>query len=310
MASVGETDETSEGLTISQAQQEDAAELTELQTVLYQDQGKYQEFLKGLVESRVASAYELSGRSLTPEQLNKARDIATVQILQETANLGFIDDPETGEYRPIRNGDLIQIAWGSNEDLDALYLEESPDPRSEEGSLYRELLRDQVRANSDFEQDLLNDPSISIPSSDDEYADNDLHLRRVAYYKAERISERRPDVPAADIREEALRRTRGNHSKLTTVEGEIVAGRFLKAKDIWDENEFQIRRLEACIRHNRIKKRPESLNWNSLRPLPDKLRRSKSVKLLSIQAQREQVEQTERRQRILEARPELKSVLG
>lgn len=303
MACIGD-DDTPEGFQASSAQQEDAAELTDLQTMLYQDQERYKEYVHDLVEERVASAFDLSGRTLTPAQLNRARKIARVQVMIETKNMGFIDDPETGEYRPVRNGDLIQVAWGSNENLDALYLEEPSDPRSEEGSLYRELLRDQIRANSDFEQDMLNDPTISIPSQDDEFADNDLHLRRVAYYKAERIIARSPHVPADEIRAESLKRVRAGHGALRSVDGTVVSGQFNRPKDIWDENEFQLRRLEECLRHNRVKARPAKLDWNSLRPLPAKLQRSAMVKALAQEAQRRQVRDHELQ---LEAKAKIKA---
>jgi hypothetical protein len=320
MSSVGQ-DDTPEGFACAQDQQEQAAELTELQTVLYQDPIRYEEWVKEEVERIVARAYELSvalDRRLAPAQLNEARIVAEAQVRQDSANMGFIEDPETGEYRPIRNGDIIQIAWGSNENLDNLYLEEASDPRSEEGSLYRELLRDQIRANSDFEQDLLNDRSIVVGSQDDEYAENDLHIRRIAYYKADRVIAREtakhgrePSINwQQSVRDLAVKKTKALHSRVQMDDGKVIAGQFNTAKDIFDEQEFNIRRLEECIRHNRVKERPKASDWNLLRSVGTRLARSKGNRSLARAADAIAQEQAERKARLIKARPELASVLG
>lgn len=65
-----------------------------------------------------------------------------------------IDDPETGERRPVRTGDSLIMARGSNDDLDALFGDEPTDDRSENDAFLGELFREHIRANNYLENEL------------------------------------------------------------------------------------------------------------------------------------------------------------
>lgn len=157
-----------EGLSHSQLEQEDAAELTDLQTILYADTAGFRQWVRNQLKSvpkrwRLAYWHKLNAQY--PHHV-------------------MITDPDTGEYRPIRNGDIISIAHGSNEDLDAIFLEEPADDRSEADASIRELTRDQIRANNELENKFLEDPDYEVPPrylpEDYRPVVDDLAVRRAA----------------------------------------------------------------------------------------------------------------------------------
>jgi len=269
MGCVGE-DDLPEGFQSSQIEQEDQAELTDLTTLTYDDPIGFDRWLDAEVSRRILAA---RGKRWVNNVI--IRRIFTKVITHDLPKTHdgslakcMINDDETGEYRPLRVGDVITVAHGSNEDLDALYMEEPADDRSEQDSMIRELLRDRVNPNSDFEQDMLNDPQMVMPSQADELFDNDLYLRRVADYMAEQLVERKPSLKPLflELREEAFKRIKRAHGALRSDnEGKVISGRFITPKDHWDDVEQRIRTLERHVAHQRHKVRPAPVNWDAIR---------------------------------------------
>jgi hypothetical protein len=294
LACTGE-DELPEGHQRSQIEHEDSAELTDLVTMLYDDPKGFDEWLEREITRRIT---ENRGSKWVKNRIMRMayrkyvlddcpRHVKTGEVVK-----CMITDDETGELRPIRYGDTITTAHGSNEDLDALYLDEVPDPRSEDDSTLRELLRDRVNANSDFEQDMLNDPGMALASKDDEFADNDVYLRRVANHLASRLIDRRPTLQDKflELRELAYLKVQRMHSALKVgTEGKLIAGQWNRPKDHWDEQESRMRTLQARLakrftRRVRIgsedmtfhvtKQAPAAVNWDDIRTPQEFLTRS------------------------------------
>lgn len=164
LSSIGQ-DELPEGLSASQAEQEDIAELTDLQTLLYQN--PMFEALKALLVFRLARTWYRNivrrHRSyFTWRRKLKLWRMAVSHAQYHFAHAVIIEDEQTGALRFLQPGDVIQMAWGSNEDLDTLYMEEPASERSEDDSRRREILRDQIRANTYTEAKLLEDPTETV----------------------------------------------------------------------------------------------------------------------------------------------------
>lgn len=205
----GESAETeTEGLSASQLDQEDSAELTDLQTLLYHDP-------------------------------------ATGQPL--------IEDPDTGEYRPVRNGDCITIVRGSNDDLDALFLDEPEDPRQQNdssacGSDHR--WSDRFRANTDLEQSFLNDRRYVLPNSalseEMRWQPDDFAIRRAAQSLAEKIITRRPEWSdrLLALTDEAEERIRSMADDLAFEDGTMVRGYFVSKDEFFGTIEENVREFE------------------------------------------------------------------
>lgn len=154
-AAIGES-ESSEGHQHSQTEQEDVAEVTDLMTMLYGDPKFAEElifqqacdtYLKALTLALLTCAWRVN-LSFCKHLWKKA----LMQAQYDNAHTAVIEDPESSKPRLIRVGDIIQTAWGSNENLDAMYLEEPANERSESDSIEREIARDQIRANTYHEQ--------------------------------------------------------------------------------------------------------------------------------------------------------------
>lgn len=154
LATVGE-DDAPEGHQRSQSEQEDIAELTDLQTMLY---AGHEDVRRSAIWRYSFTLYRKVRRAhpeFTTARRKKLWKLALQEAEQEFASTAVIEDSETGEPRFVRPGDVIQIAWGSNEDLDALYMEEPASDRSEHDSMLRDLDRDQIRPNSYRENEFL-----------------------------------------------------------------------------------------------------------------------------------------------------------
>lgn len=157
LACVGE-DDVPEGHSNSAKEQEEIAELTDLQTMLYEG---HESLRRSAIFKRALYLYRNVRRKhpeFTWPRRKKLWKLAVDEANTEFASAAIIEDPETGEPRFIRPGDIVQVVWGSNEDLDALYMEEAASDRSEHDSLLRDLNRDQIRPNSYREAAFLEDP--------------------------------------------------------------------------------------------------------------------------------------------------------
>jgi hypothetical protein len=162
-----DSDSESDGLAKSQMAQETEAEITDMLTMLYEDAPAFDEWMKQEITRRLKGV-NLDAR--VPSYRAKTRRV----ILQELpTNIDgkplktMIEDEDTGEYRPIRYGDYFQIAWGSNEDLDALFMEEGDDPRRQEdvtneGTDHRWSGR--FRSNTQLEEKFLTNSCYSNPA--------------------------------------------------------------------------------------------------------------------------------------------------
>ena len=244
---VGESAETeSEGLSASQLDQEDAAELTDLQTMLY-------------------------------------HDAATGQPM--------IEDDETGQWRPITTGDNILIVRGSNDNLDALFLEEGDDPRPQSdhesyGTDHK--YSDRYRANNGLEENFLNEPGYKLPNSalpeGTRWQPDDLDIRRLAQELAARIISRNPNLEPQllSITDEAESRLRRIAKDLSfDNEGAMVAGHFVTRDEFFGTLEANRMAYDAAVQryekdeHGRPKRRdyagvvrkapPAAMDWEAIR---------------------------------------------
>lgn len=250
----GESAETeSEGLSASQMDQEDAAELTDLQTLLYHD-----------------------ARTGQP----------------------LIEDEETGIPRPIRCGDVVTIVRGSNDDLDAVFLEEGDDPRVQndataEGTDHRWSGR--FRANSDLENKFHHDPEYKLPNSAApegvRWQPDDFTMRRLAQKLAAKIIERRPEWAnnLLALTDEAEQRLRSVADDLAfNSEGQLVKGYFMTKQEFFGSIEANMAELdrersvkitrkfpsEAKPRtFKRTKQPPQAVDWNKVRTPAQRKRR-------------------------------------
>lgn len=279
LSCLGEEDGLPQGHQLSQMEHEDAAEMTDLMTMLYDNPIAFDEWVEQEVTRRIL---EFRGKRFVNNVIIRRHMrklvLADSPTHSKTGKVAkcMIEDDETGELRPVRCGDTLTRAHGSNENLDALYMDEPQDPRSDDDDLIRELLGDRVNANSEFEQDMLNDARMVIPSDDDDLAENDLYLRKVANHLASKMVERNPKLEPVflQLREHAFQRVRKAHLALRTdEEGKIKQGRFLRPKDIWDEREDNFRKLKRYRAHRRTAA-PAPVDWSLIRNTQQNLSRS------------------------------------
>lgn len=309
---VGE-EELPEGHQRSQAEQEDAAELTDLMTLTYDDPFGFERWMQDEITRRLEAAKRPAKNIVYRKAMRKLilREVPTDRQGQPTCAM-LVDD-ESGEYRPVRIGDTLTKAHGSNEDLDALYLEEPADDRAEEDSRVREMLRDRINPNSEFETSLLDGLPGDHGTSDaralmttfvpkheplrlasrgyedndpgaDEHFHDELYLRRVANYVTEQLIARKPKLESmfAELRDHAFKRIRNAHAKLVTKTVDngdrmttvVTAGRWLTPKDLWDETESRLRTLERHRANQRHKIAPKAVDWDALRTPQEHLNRA------------------------------------
>jgi hypothetical protein len=188
MGSAKSTSDQGEGFTASAEEIEEAMELTDLQTMLYEDVGAFENWVR-------VKAFELVARTFvkrTKTNLRKAEAVVIGELPKGPDGQPIkcmIMDDITGETRPVQYGDVIQIIQsrsrrhgGTQDDLDELFMEEADDPRpqndwSAEGSEHR--WTDRYRANTNLEQMMLNNGK--EPSKKEQYRfmlSRGLHLAR------------------------------------------------------------------------------------------------------------------------------------
>lgn len=132
LSTIGEDTDESHGITKSEEEQDTAAQLTELHTLLYHD---------------------------------------------ASTGLPLIEDQETGLLRPIiawradgKAGDCITVVRGSNDNLDALFLEEGDDPRKQNditAGADDHKYSDRFRANNYLEEEFLDYQSEFVIKDDE-----------------------------------------------------------------------------------------------------------------------------------------------
>lgn len=270
------SDELTQQMADNQQAQEDAAELTDLQTMLYHDPVAYDNWVESEITRRILNERGPSGGRRWGSKYVKNHIIrqhmrAKVMLDVPTDRDGdpvkvMLTDDETGELRPVRNGDMIQYAHGSNEDLDALYMDEPLDPRAEDDSRIRVLLRDQVMPNSDFEQDMLNDRHMRLPSKEDYRVHDEQQLRLMAAVAAEHMIERDPGLEPrfAAMRFAMYRRLKRQHMAFKQREDQPTEGMFVTPAHIWADAEEHVKRLAAHhARKERVK--PGPVDWELIR---------------------------------------------
>lgn len=211
LACIGE-DDVPEGHSRSQSEQEEIAELTDLQTMLYEG---HESLRRSAIFKRAFYLYRSVRRKhpeFTRARRRKLWKLAVDEANTEFAYAAVIEDPETGEPRFIRPGDIVQIAWGSNEDLDALYMEEPASDRSEQDSLLRDLDRDQIRPNSYREAAFLEDPEYVLHRdvlvedeiiAEDEFPETEWFTRSDYFAALERNTRQRERVAQKNARRAA-----------------------------------------------------------------------------------------------------------
>lgn len=271
-------DDDGRNLAHRQLEQEDQAELTDLQTILYHDPVEWDMWLEGEVRRRILQDRNpdgslrwgkkfLSNHIVRASVRHRVLKQVPIDGSGEPVKVMLMDD-ETGELRPVRNGDVVQTAHGSNEDLDALYMDEPTDPRTEDDSRIRELLRDRINPNSDFEQEMLNDRHMAIPSREDPRAHDELTLRRKAAEIASNLIAVNPDLEPQflDLRLRAYRWLKRPFMKFARREGHPQEGMWLTPAHLWADAEEHIIRLR---KHYERKERvaPKAVDWDKIRGL-------------------------------------------
>lgn len=194
--------------------------------------------------------------------------------------MAMIED-EHCECRPIRNGDVVTVAHGSNEDLDALFLEEGDDPRVQndqgaEGSDHRWSGR--FRANTPLEEEFLTNSCFTkrgsgqhiTPNSNPVVADlrwqpDELTMRRVAQGLVARMLERHPKwsdhlLKLTDEAEANLKRMAAD---LQIEDGVVTHGYFITKDEFFGTIEANHARCERELARPRA--RPAAVDWNLVR---------------------------------------------
>lgn len=256
----------SEGLSISALEQEDQAELTDMQTLSYVDSRGYRDWVRNRIKN-IPKKYRLAAYNA---------------LMKRHPHRCMITDPKTGEYRPIRNGDVITIVHGSNEDLDALYLEEPADERSEHDALIRELDRDQIRANNWTESELLKSyDTLRCQDLPDDLrpVPDDFIVRRMAQEIACAYIEKNPDLEdqLLQITDKAEENLRKFYDDVQWQDGRMIKGHTITRSDFYDLLDRNLRELDA-VRNRKIeretvlrtrftvrKEPPAPVDWSAIR---------------------------------------------
>lgn len=229
------------GFKKSQAEQEDQAEITELMTLTYSDPLAYEHWIHETAAADLAALVRKKPRL-------KKHGAKLLQIIEKNLRLDhpstcMVEDPESGELRPIRPGDCITTVRGSNDDLDALFLEEADDPReqndfSADGHDHR--YSDRFRANTELEESFFQDREHRIPNSalpeGLRWSPDDLTVRRAAQSVADRIIAGRPSLEPlrlqiTDEAEENIRRQAADIK--FGDEGKLTHGYFVDRKEFF-----------------------------------------------------------------------------
>jgi hypothetical protein len=268
----GESAETeSEGLSASQLDQENAAELTDLHTMLYHSPGQFNTWLEQAITDRVV---ELGKHPKNHIWRSVARRHILMSVPKDETGQPTMAMIETEDGpRPVRNGDMIQTVHGSNENLDALFLEEGDDPRMQndhgaEGSDHKWSGR--FRANTELEERFLHNRSYKLPNSATpegvRWQPNEFTIRRSAAKLVETIIERRPEWAdnVLALTDEAERRITAMAKDLAfDNEGQMTQGHFISRDEFFGTIEANAREYDAAIKNP--KAAPSAVDWCPVR---------------------------------------------
>lgn len=242
LGALGDNGDMSEGMAESTMEQEDQAELTDLVTMTYDRKKDFDLWLKQQKKNLSKPAFKKLLKRLPKDKYDNDTLIPAMR-----------EDEQTGELIPIMFGDIIQTAWGSNENLDALYMEEAADPRSESDSLMRELTREIIRPNT-YMEDQMMEPSwlgYKLPKEQN-HGMNELKKWQVAHAMADTyvaLKEANGETPEQTLRElydmafHAI--TRADGPVKFDQDGKLISGQFMNRRDYWDEIETNLRSLEG-----------------------------------------------------------------
>ena len=284
------------GFKKSQSEQEDAAETTELMTLTYSDPTAYNAWIQVQVSERYdqivrkkprLKKHGIRLRQLVEQQLRLEH--STFRDGQLTESMCMFEDPMTGEYRPIQPGDMITTVRGSNDDLDALFLEEADDPReqndfSADGADHR--YSDRYRANTEMEEEFFQNKDHRIPNSalpeGLRWQPDELQIRRGAQLSADRIIASRPELESLRLQltDEAEDRIRRQVADIKFGEtGELSHGYFVSRDEFFAslEQNFLRRKRKPERRCNiklssgrnqtgfkPAKEQPQPMDWSAI----------------------------------------------
>lgn len=249
-----------DGLTISQMEQEDAAEMLDLASMLYEDRPAFERWAAKI-------RAEMRKNGFSHKDTREWVEYCTPKNKYGVPLYAMFEDTDTGEYRPIRNGDMLTTIRGSNDNLDALFMEEGDDPRVQNdvsaGSTDHRW-SDRFRANRNFEQEMLNatrdyargkwQHSYRLPNSNPilkgiRWAPDELTLRRLAQATTERIITRKPELE--DERQQLTDQAYDRLSAMTKDlrfdrDGAMVQGYFLSKQEFFGTLEENEREYQAA----------------------------------------------------------------
>lgn len=283
---MGGEDEPEGHISATQAN-EDQAELTDLQTMLYEDARGFDQYVEKQISEACRAAHKPAYNWVWR---NYFRRIVTRGLIHDKAgNLEkcMIHDPETGEYRPLRTGDSITVARGSNDNLDALFLEEGDDPRQQNDAFEAEgtdhKWSGRFRANTGLEHHFLTSPCratrptkeggelLRVRNRHTEVIPNnawpegmgwhpdDMEIRALAIRAAERLIARNPAMEddRLILTNDAEAKIRQHLAKVSFgLDGQIDQGYFVTRSEFFAELERH--------RYNRkrpVKGPPKPVDW-------------------------------------------------
>lgn len=229
---------------------------------------------------------------LEREDQAELTDLVTLLYHDPKTGRPMIEDPDTGELRPVRAGDLVTIVRGSNDNLDSLFMDESDDPRQQndwgaEGTDHKWSGR--FRANTETEYKYLHNSRHAQPNSSDALPDgirwnpDDLTIRRLAQAMFEKLLETRPELEDqrlkyTDQAEEKIRRMMADF-QMDGSTGTIVSGYFVSKSEFFGTIE------ENLLRPRPTKKAaPNAVDWNKVRLPYQKARRTRALAALTCQS--------------------------
>jgi hypothetical protein len=206
-------------------------------------------------------------------EIENAAELTALQtMLYHDARTGqpMIVDDETGEYRPVRNGDVISIVRGSNDDLDALFLDEPDDPRQQNdfdaaGTDHK--WSDRFQANSGVDEAFLefeanhhlpnNHPvcrEVIVPPDDFFFRSKAQRLVAAAIQKNPAL-----EPQLLKLTDEVEQRLRDEYAPVRFEHGELTHGYFVDRREYYAEMEKHYLKTQRC----KPKERPVMLKLPS-----------------------------------------------
>lgn len=228
--------------------------------------------------------------NLEREDQAEVTDLVTLLYHDPATGEPMMEDPDTGELRPLRVGDMVTVVRGVNDDLDSLFMDETDDPRQmndwgAEGTDHKWSGR--FRRNTETEHRFLTGKRYCLPNSADNlpegvrWSPDDLTIRRLAQNMFERWIETHPEdeprrLAVTDAAEAKIRRMIDDFQM---VDGQVVSGYFMSKSEFFGTIEENMRKLDTM--QQRPKQAPKPVDWQKLRTQSQKVQRSKKLAALS-----------------------------